>query len=475
MKKAQAKIYILDTNVLLYDPRALFAFEGATVGIPAIVLEQLDSFKKEGTDRGRATREVIRLLDELRQKGQLGKGVEVEKGQFVQVVFNRNQDTLSLPFKLDVEDNIILLTALSLKNDGYQVTFISKDLNARVKADALDIATEDYVHEHITRDTFYRGWRKVPVPAVHLKEHIPAYLMELHEQDPCVHNEFVWLESQHNPHNYRIFRYKNGAFVPVVEPSFVWPFSARNAQQSMAIDLLLDDSVKLVSLFGPAGTGKTFLALLVGLHEVLIKNNYEKMLIARPVVPLGRDIGFLPGTLQEKLYSWMLPVYDNIDFIVHSSIPRYVYQKDEFDTVSEEDDMATGRYKKKRHKKAKLHKHHKNITALASLDELMRRGKVSLEAITYMRGRSIPYQYIFIDEVQNLTPHEVKTLITRAGEGSKIILAGDPYQIDTPYLDFSSNGLVVSGEKCKGAKLFGSVYLEKSERGELSQLATELL
>ena len=231
----------------------------------------------------------------------------------------------------------------------------------------------------------------------------------------------------------------------------------------MALDLLFDDNVQFVTLFGPAGTGKTFLALLAGLHKVLVEDAYEKILVSRPVVPLGRDIGYLPGTIEEKLRSWMLPIYDNMEFIVHS-----VHSGRHVEEVGHEQENNNKRKKKKRHDS-------REATGLRPLDELTHHGKLSLEAITYMRGRSIPYQFILIDEVQNLTPHEVKTLISRAGTGSKIILAGDPYQIDSPYLDFSSNGLVVTSERFKGQPVFGTVYLETSERSELSKLAGELL
>jgi PhoH-like ATPase len=222
--------------------------------------------------------------------------------------------------------------------------------------------------------------------------------------------------------------------------------------------------VEFVTLFGPAGTGKTFLALLAGLHKVLTEDSYEKMLISRPVVPLGRDIGYLPGDVKEKLHSWMLPIYDNMEFIVHSSMGSRQQEQQQ-----EEEEFHGGKkkHRRERQKQAK--------SGIMPLDELVYRGKISMEAITYMRGRSIPYQYILIDEAQNLTPHEVKTIVSRVGQGSKIILAGDPYQIDSPYLDFSSNGLVTSSEKFKGQSLFGSVYLQTSERSQLSQLANNLL
>ncbi len=458
------KIYLLDTNVLVYDPKAVFSFDGAEVALPSVVLEELDRFKKEGTDRGRNTREVIRILDGLRNQGSLGTGVKLDNGSIVRVVFMRRDKMPLFPFELSFEDNQILYDAVTLKEQGYDVRFITKDLNARVKADALGIATEDYIKEKISIDDFYKGWITVPVPAVVLKHHDPQILQELSQDTDLAVNEYVVLESQHNSYNYRVFRYLGrNKFVPVREPALRWPIKPRNVQQLMAMDLLLNDDIKLVTLFGPAGTGKTFLALLIGLHKVLVEDAYEKMLVARPVVPLGRDIGYLPGDLQEKLYSWMLPIYDNMDFLMHSATNGA-----HLDVLEEE--QHRGKKKKGPGKKRRKRK-----GAMESLDNLVKRGKISLEAITYMRGRSIPFQYIIIDEVQNLSPHEVKTLITRVGEGSKIILAGDPYQIDSPYLDFSSNGLVVASQRFKGQKLFGSVYLSTSERSELSQLGGELL
>jgi PhoH-like ATPase len=219
-----------------------------------------------------------------------------------------------------------------------------------------------------------------------------------------------------------------------------------------------------VSLFGPAGTGKTFLALLAGLHQVLVDDAYKKMLVARPVVPLGRDIGYLPGTLEEKLHSWMMPIFDNMELITHA-----------VSTARHFDEIEGKSHSNKREKKHGSRKQQPKRRGIGSVEDLVAEGKLSLEAITYMRGRSIPFQFILIDEVQNLTPHEVKTLITRVGEGSKIVISGDPYQIDSPYLDFSSNGLILANERFKGQELFGAVYLETSERSPLSEMASKLL
>jgi PhoH-like ATPase len=484
------KIYVIDTNVLLYDPRAIFAFEGAMLGIPIVVLEELDTFKEDTGDRGRNARAVNRILDKLRLEGSLRDGVALENGGTLKVIFQQSGTDDAAPFIQHTHDNSILNIAYSLKKLGYQVKFISKDINARVKADVLGLEAEDYLKDSVSQERFYHGWRSAQVPAVQLKTEFPEVLAQMAEEKLLLRNEFVLVESNHNPFNYKVFRYVgSNKFQPVRPPELSWPLEARNPQQLMALDLLLDPTIQLVTLFGPAGTGKTFLALLAGLHQVLVKDEYQKMLISRPVIPLGKDIGYLPGDIHEKLHSWMLPIYDNLEFIVHhASLGQHLRQVTyELHGGRGQDRGERGKYEGKhndggRHDRSNddrgsYHDRHREQLpgGLSYVDDLIRRGKLSLEAITYMRGRSIPYQFIFIDEVQNLTPHEVKTLITRVGEGSKIVLAGDPYQIDSPYLDFSSNGLVVVSERFKGEKLFGSVYLENSERSELSKLAGQVM
>jgi len=298
----------------------------------------------------------------------------------------------------------------------------------------------------------------------------------------------IILQSQNNPHNNRVFRYVGAdRFLPIYAPKLKWPLEARNAQQLMALNLLMDDTIPFVTLLGPAGTGKTFLALLAGLYKTIVKDDFRKLMVSRPVVPLGKDIGYLPGTLEEKLHSWMLPIYDNLELIMHS-VKLSDYMKDDKDDGKHHrkerghGGHGRGRNGDGRHKDGRHEKHthrsqykERNGTGIRPVDDLVNKGKLSLEAITYMRGRSIPYQYILIDESQNLTPHEVKTIVTRVGEGSKIVLVGDPYQIDSPYLDFSSNGLVTASERFKGQRLFGAVYLPTSERSELSKLAGQIL
>lgn len=465
-------MYVLDTNVLLHDPRSMFSFADSVVGIPIMVLEELEKFKRESSGRGKSAREAVRYLDQLREKGHLSSGVDAGNGGIIRILFSP-QDVEKKPIlSLSLADNLILLTALSYKEAGFDVRFISKDLNARVKADVLGIESEDYLKGHVAQDEFYKGWVRVQVPSVQLKQEIPDSVRELAKANSLSINEYILVESQHNPHNYRVFRYIGGhkEFIPVSVPHLRWPIEARNPQQLMALNALFDPSLEFVSLLGPAGTGKTFLALLAGLHQVLVEDMYQKMLVTRPVVPLGPDIGYLPGDIQEKLHIWMQPVYDNIEVIIHSASMQSHLQniKDE----GSMDDVS----KKKGKKKSALKKPQKGgAYKILSVDDLITQSKLSLEAITYMRGRSIPYQFILIDEVQNLSPHEVKTLVSRVGQGSKIVLCGDPYQIDSPYLDFSSNGLVVASDKFKDQSLFATVFLDTSERSTLSRLASELL
>ena len=463
------RIFVLDTNVLLHDSQAIFSFKGVVVGIPFVVLEELDTFKKNTGENGRNTREVIRTLDELRATGCLSKGVEIGHGtnSILKILPTPSFDP-TLKLYGDIIDNLIIKTVQNLVNEGLEVTLITKDINSRVKADTLGLDAEDYTKERVRYEEFYKGWFDLEVPANILRQITPSKLPEmLRQQDVELEtlspNEFVVIQSENNPENNKLFRFLGGSnFIEVKNPKIIAHFGAKNIQQLMALDLLRDDNVKIVSLVGSAGTGKTFLTLLMGLHKVATEHLYRRFLISRPVIALGADIGFLPGEVSEKLRYWMQPVYDNLEFI--------------FSQISEEELEYLANKKERRHRKRVFKTRERDGRREEStVDLLEEKGILSLEAITYMRGRSIPYQFVFIDEVQNLNPHEVKTIVSRAGEGTKLIIAGDPFQIDSPYLDFSSNGLTVTTEKFKGQSIFGTVFLEKSERSELAKLAAKLL
>lgn len=472
------RVFVLDTNVLIHDAASIFAFKGVTVVIPLIVLEELDKFKSDNGERGRNVREVIRKLDELRSKGNLRDGVPLDPiaaESVLKVLPTPTEDNSSLC--INSVDNQIIHTVQHLVAEGNVVTFVTKDINARVKADALGLDAEDYTRGTISLDDYYKGWIKLQVSSHELKTFGEKNLVEIAKDASLFPNQYLVLEHQHNPWHYRVFRHlPTGHFKEVSQPNLGWNFAAKNLQQLMACDLLMDDSIQVLTLLGPAGTGKTFLTLLIGLYKVMTEHAFRKFLISRPIVALGADIGFLPGDVQEKLFHWMQPVYDNLEFIFSQmATPEQQHQLLGQKPRHKENGKKKHGDKHRHHETNGGSGYHETKKSVTDIDILQQRGILSLEAITYMRGRSIPHQFVFIDEVQNLTPHEVKTIVSRAGAGTKVILAGDPHQIDSPYLDFSSNGLTVTTEKLKDQSIFGTVYLEISERSELAKLAAEVL
>jgi PhoH-like ATPase len=340
-------------------------------------------------------------------------------------------------------DNRILITAYVLQKDGEQVIFVSKDINARIKADALGIKSVDFEKQKVDMDKLYNGWRTVDVSKEELDAFYTAKEFSSSGKD-FFPNEFALLTDRANPKHTAIGRFKDdfSILMPLIfNKMSVMSIRPRNKEQAMAMELLLNNDVHLVTLVGQAGTGKTLLAIAAGLQKVIRDKSYERMLISRPVMPLGRDIGYLPGTKEEKLASWMGPIFDNLEYILNAE---------------------------------KKDKNVKNTTK-TQIEKFIKDEIIELEAMTFMRGRSIPDNFIVIDEAQNLTPHEVKTIISRAGSGTKMILTGDPYQIDNPYLDSSSNGLTYCVEKMKGQRMFGHITMTRSERSPLASLAAELL
>jgi len=441
------KIFVLDTNVLLHDPQAIFAFADNEVVIPAVVLEEIDSKKRLADELGRNARSVSRLLDGLRDEGHLHEGIALHSGGLLKVELNhRSFMRVQELFGEMSNDNRILAVALNYyleekeKAEPRPVVIVSKDVLVRIKADVLGLQAEDYMSDHVVTASEVYGGNVTLFVHPSIIDEFYSYrfltIKSLQIRTRLHPNEFVILRDELGTSKSALLKVSSDG--ARLEPLFlsndpVWGITARNAQQRMALELLLNDDIPLVTLSGKAGTGKTLMALAAGLSKVEDEHKYKKLLIARPVVPMGKDIGYLPGEKEEKLRPWMQPIYDNLEFL--------------FDTKKSGD-----------------------IEKI-----LMGLGSIQVEALTYIRGRSIPGQFIIIDEAQNLSRHEVKTIVSRVGEGSKIVLMGDPEQIDHPYLDAVSNGLTHVVERFKEESSSGHVTLEKGERSKLAQLAADLL
>ena len=433
------KHFVIDTNVLLHNPEAISSFSDNYVVIPMTVIEELDNFKRHTDELGRNARHVIRQLDKLRSRGTLKNGVIMENGGVLKITIEK-RDLIGTYMDMSVPDNRILAVAKSLQDQNEQVIFVSKDINSRLKADALGIEVMDFEKQKCDFDRLYTGWQTIEVPGdiiddFYAKKEVSYNSFEF------LPNEFVILKDENNPKHSGIAKSAGNSNLTHLNPQFdhAWNIQPRSKEQRMALELLLDPTINLVTLIGRAGTGKTFLALAAGMEAVVRKEQYEKLLVSRPIIPMGRDIGYLPGSKDEKLSFWMQPIFDNLTYLMG------VNHKLEDGTVQ------------------------------GKVDKLLKDRVIELEALTYIRGRSIPNQFIIIDEAQNLTPHEVKTIISRAGENTKMVFTGDPNQIDNPYLDSSSNGLSYAVEKLKGQDLYGHVTLSKSERSPLSHIAAYLL
>ena len=458
MTKSQAKTFVLDTNVLLHNSRALFVFEENDVVIPFEVIEELDRFKSRNDDVGRAARETIRHLDAFRLKGKLREGVPIDlpdgrTGGTLTVIVDTNG--IEVPGLSEATtDNQIIRCAIKLQRQNKRVVFVTKDIAARIKADAMGVFTEDFENQKVDFEELYTGYREVEASNAVIDEVFHGEgVSPVQELGIALFaNEFVLLKNLENPTHTALARVdaageKLRPVKPMRKP--VFGILPRNLQQTMALDLLLDDKVKLVSLIGSAGTGKTLLALAAGMQRVVTEKEYTKLLVARPIMPMGRDIGYLPGDKDEKLGAWMQPIFDNLMFLLSHRLNN---GDDKAETHKQQMQGVEGRIN-------------------AMIDD----GTIVLEPLTYIRGRSIPNQYMIVDEAQNLTPHEVKTIASRIGEGTKLVLTGDATQIDNPYLDASSNGLSYLVERLKGKSIVGHVTLQKSERSELASLAAEAL
>jgi PhoH-like ATPase len=436
-----AKTFILDTNVLLFDPLSINKFGKNKVFIPLIVVEELDRFKKDQNENGRNARHFARLVDGYRENGSLVKGLPIPNGGTIQISILREPATKHAGIDLSINDNLILANALSKKEEGEDVILITKDINLRLKADALGLKSEDYDTSEISIDELYQGHKNFEVDASRLAEFESSRYLGLSddERKGFYPNEYLIIHETGNPQKRQLGRYhaKKGGIVPLIKSrEGVWGVHPKNVEQQFAFDALLNHEINLVSLVGKAGTGKTLLAIAAGLEAAIGQKKFTRVLVSRPIIPMGRDLGFLPGDVNEKLGPWMQPIFDNIDFLFGNQ---------------------------------------KSNSDITSWDELINQGLLHVEPLTYIRGRSLPNQYMIVDEAQNLTPHEIKTIITRAGDGTKIVLTGDSEQIDNPYLDAINNGLVYCIDRLKGEDIVAHTKLKQGERSKLSEIASELL
>lgn len=437
------KNYILDTNVLLHDPQAIHKFSDNMVILPLTVIEEIDRFKKDQSETGRNARQISRMIDAFRLEHKLVEGVPLENGGVLKVAIYKEEFLKKLPPELRVDrgDNRILAVAKDVQESAPEGTvfFVTKDINLRIKADTIGMRAEDYQNDKIPIEELYTGTGEMFLPKDRVDEFFENGSLAV--DGDFFANQGVTLIDETNPSHTAIGRYDalKGEVVALLKTpkEGIWGIHPRNREQQFAFDLLLNDDVQLVSLVGKAGTGKTLLAIAAGLLKTADEGAYNRLLVSRPVFPMGRDLGFLPGDVEEKLSPWMQPIFDNVELLLSS-----------YDEAG----------KRKR-----------------GYRELIDLGLMEIEPLTYIRGRSIPKQYMIVDEAQNLTPHEIKTIITRAGEGTKIILTGDPYQIDNPYVDSASNGLSFSVERLKGQDIAGHTTLSKGERSPLAELAANLL
>ncbi|MGA2548010.1 MAG: PhoH family protein [Rectinemataceae bacterium] len=432
--ESKIKLFVIDTNVLIHYPEAIMSFRDNEIVIPLEVLEELDGLKTYPDQRGKSAREAIRFLDSIARKGNLNEGVRLDNGSTLRV-------SLKLPEKtppgieLDKNDNKILLCAFAFQAEGRHVFFVSKDINARVKATALGLRAVDYEKQKVDIATLYQGMREVDASADSIARLIGTG--ELPWKEKLYPNEFVLLKDRTSGKTVLAKGdAERGRILALPEwEGPVAGISPLNDRQRVAFELLLNDEVRLVTLVGKAGTGKTLIAIAAGIKRSCEDKKYARMLVTRPVVPVGKDIGYLPGEKSAKMANWMQPLFDNLEQIL-------------------------GEYKR---------------ANVKSVEQLIKDRMIEIEALTYIRGRSLPNQYMIVDEAQNLTPHEIKTIVSRAGQGTKVVLTGDPYQIDNMYLDANSNGLSFLVEAFKGQKIFGHVTLQHSERSELAELAASLL
>jgi len=433
------KTYILDTSVYLTDANALTAYQNNDIIIPFKVLEEVDKHKKRQDSVGSNARKTIRTLDSIRERGSLYKGVRIAKGKGIVTVKGAESNLLDT----SIADNEIITVALEEKqrNEQRKVILVSRDINMRVKCDALNLLTEDYIINQVVKNTdhLYTGFKMHLVDDQIIDQFYNGEKIYLDKEDVALQpNHFLMLVSNSNEKKTALARFYNYSKplkrINGEHKHGVWNVRARNKEQSFALDLLMDPDVQVVTLVGKAGSGKTLLSIAAGLAQAVEETKdttYKRLIVSRPIQPLGKDIGYLPGTMEEKMAPWLSPIQDNL---------RYLMGNDK-----------------------------------ETLRMYTSQGIIEIEALTYIRGRSIADAFIIIDEAQNLTAHELKTIITRVGENTKVVLTGDIDQIDNAYVDETSNGLAYAVEKFKSHDISGHITLVKGERSKVATLAAKIL
>jgi PhoH-like ATPase len=433
------KTFVIDSNVFLHDPEAVMSFVDSDVVIPLAVLEELDHMKRYRDELAKNARAALRFFDSLKKigEGDLHKGVILPNKARLRIQLEM-ETTYSPKFSMSLSSNSyrILMSAYYLFEKGEQIVIVSKDLTMRVKAEAMGLEAEDYENKKFSYDSLYQGWRTLSVSKSDVDHFFKDGRIKVKEGG-FLPNEYCLMTAGEQSFAVGKYNATEEAITSLQPlPSQIWGLQPLNVEQQCALDLLLRDDVKLVTLVGPAGTGKTLLALAAALRKVFDEGVYSRILVSRPIVPLGRDIGYLPGLKEEKLIHWMQPIYDNLEYLCAST---------------------------------------KGGRADETLTWVTESNKLEMEAVTYIRGRSLPKIFMIIDEAQNLSPHEVKTVISRAGRNTKVVLTGDPTQIDNPYLDKDSNGLTYTVGRFKEHDIFGHIFMEKTERSELAALAAEVM
>jgi PhoH-like ATPase len=436
------KNYILDTNVLLHDPNSLLNFADNHVVIPIEVIEEIDRFKRESSELGQNARQVSRMLDSFRGEGSLSEGVKLPNGGKLKVAFQKNGNGNGDSHILNGNsvDNRILALAASIQKTQPKnpAILVSKDINLRIKADALGLQAEDYENDRVHIQDLYTGMIEMAVSTEKMAAFRANGELEINGGKKYFPNEFCTLTDETNPKKAALTKVDamGTKLVPIIDSrEGIWGIKPRNREQHYAFDALLDDRIKLVTLMGKAGTGKTLMAMAAGLKRTVLDREFRRLVVARPTISMGKELGFLPGSLEEKLAPWMQPIHDALEML---------------------SDLNMG------------HDHRRS-------GDLMRSGAIVVEALSYIRGRSIANQFMVIDEAQNLTPLEAKTIITRCGSGTKIIFTGDPYQIDNPYVDSSSNGFNYIVSRFRDQAIAAHIELQKGERSELAELAANIL